>query len=55
MLFLVYFATSVTIAKFDDVMDFDDIVHMDVPNMLDSMGVGKQLQLIFVNRFFYSH
>jgi hypothetical protein len=45
MLFLVYFATSATIAKLNDVMDFDDIVHMDVPNMLDSVGVGEQLQL----------
>jgi hypothetical protein len=45
MLFLVCFATSPTIAKLDDVMDFDDIVHMDVPNTLDSMGVGEQLQV----------
>jgi hypothetical protein len=26
-------------------MDFDDIVHMDVPNILDSMGVREQLQV----------
>jgi hypothetical protein len=45
MLFLVCFATSATKAKLDDVMNFDDIVHMDVPNMLDSVGVGEQLQL----------
>jgi len=45
MLFLVCFATLATIAKLDDVMDFDDIIHMDVPNMLDSVGVGEQLQL----------
>jgi hypothetical protein len=45
MLFLVCFATSIVIAELDDVMDFDDIVHMDVPNTLDSMGVGVQLQV----------
>jgi hypothetical protein len=32
MLFLVFFATTTTIVELDDAMDFDDIVHMDVPN-----------------------
>jgi hypothetical protein len=41
MLFLVCCTTSIAIAKLNDVMDFDDIVHMDVPNMLDSVGVRE--------------
>jgi hypothetical protein len=41
MLFLVCFATLVTIEELDVIMDFDDIVHMDIPNMLDSVGVGE--------------
>jgi hypothetical protein len=47
MFFLICFTTSIAIAKLDDVMDFDDIVHMDVPNMLDSMGVGELFQVDF--------
>ncbi len=47
MLFLVCFATIVTIKELDVVMDFDDIVHMDIPNMLDSVGVGEQVQVDF--------
>jgi hypothetical protein len=45
MLFLVFFATTITIVELDDAMDFDDIVHMDVPNTLDSVGVGEEVQV----------
>jgi hypothetical protein len=44
---LFFFAITIAIIELDDAMDFADIVHMDVPNMLDSVGVGEQLQLDF--------
>jgi hypothetical protein len=36
---LFFFATTTTTIELDDFMDFDDIFHMDVPNMLDLVGV----------------
>jgi len=45
MLFLVFFAITTIIIELDDAMDFVDIDHMDVPNTLDSVGVGEQLQV----------
>jgi hypothetical protein len=39
------FYSSIAIVELDDVMDFDDIIHADVPNMLDLVGVGEQFQV----------
>jgi hypothetical protein len=41
MLFPFFFVIIIAIVELDDVMGFDDIVHMNVQNTLDSVGVGE--------------